>query len=102
MEHTTIRNWDRTRAAWLWVETGNGQLLPVRSIGTDLWVRTGTGLGGMSWCCHADTRLWIGTPEEAKGQERVLQDDFAARRARWAAEERASLERLRKTIGGAA
>lgn len=83
MQTTTADKWDRVRAAWLWTECGEGHLLPVRHINADWWIATGSGLCGMSWCCHAGTTIYIGTPEEAKGQERVLRDDLAARRARW-------------------
>lgn len=83
MQTTTADKWDRVRAAWLWTECGDGNLLPVRDIDADWWIRTGVGMGGASWCCHAGTTLYVGTPEEAKGQERVLQDDLRERRRRW-------------------
>lgn len=85
MQTTTAGEWNKnpTRAAWLWVETGEGQLLPVRHIRADWWIVTGTGWATNSWCCHPGTRLYIGTPEEAKGQESVLQSDLAKRREQW-------------------
>lgn len=92
MKTIEAKDWDGKRAAWLWEETGDGSLAPVRYIRSDWWIVTGTGVCQNSWCCHPGTTLYVGTPEEAKGQEQVLRDNLKERRARWARERRATYE----------
>lgn len=79
MKTIEARNWNAKDEAYLWVETGTGQLLRVSSINAEMWIRAGT----MSWCCHGGTTLYLGTAAEAAEQERLLRADLAARRERW-------------------
>ena len=87
MKTMTAKEWNDNpnRAAWLWVEIGEGELVPVRYIRADWWIVTGRGWATLSYCCHPGTKLYIGTEEEAKGEQNVLRDALARRRAEWSA-----------------
>jgi hypothetical protein len=100
MRTTTTREWNGTEQAWLWVETGEGQLLPVAYIRADCWVVTGRGMFTNSWCCHWGSTLYLGTAEEAKAHEAVLQADLAARRVQWDEYAKAQRERNAALFGG--
>lgn len=91
MKTCTIKEWNGTDQAWLWVETGDGQLLPIKSVRADCWIVTGTGWCTSSWCCHWGTIVYLGHAEDAKVEEKLLQEKLRERRIRWAERERATL-----------
>ena len=80
MKTIEARDWTPETLAYLWVETGNGNLYRVTGIRQDWWIVTGRS----SWCCCSDTVLYVFDCEaECKAKERYLQKELKDKRKRW-------------------
>jgi len=75
-----LKEWRRGMLAYLWVETGDGDLLRVTGLRPDWWVVTGY----CSWCsCPGDTLYLCPTQEHVAALETALRARLATKRAEW-------------------
>jgi hypothetical protein len=79
----TIRanEWKPATQAYLWVERGDGDLLPVTGIRSDWWIVTGY----CSWCCTPGTILHVlDVNDDLATCARAMRLELAERRDRHA------------------
>ena len=79
MNKMQAKDWCHGMLAYIWEETGNGQLRLVTVIRKDFWIVTGM----CSWCCCGDTMLYVGTEAKRIEQEKLLRANLANRRLEW-------------------